>query len=107
MDTALEGRGIEHGSLRGYEHSVTTHTQAAWWIKTGKADAALGLQASAHESGLDFVPLFEERYDLVLPRQAEKTMSPILDYIQTSAFRRRASELTGYNTAHSGELIPI
>ncbi|HET6847142.1 MAG TPA: substrate-binding domain-containing protein [Anaerolineales bacterium] len=107
IDAALQKRGIDHASLMGYEHSVTTHTQAAWWIKSGRADAALGLQAAAHESGLDFVPLFEERYDLVLPRQVEKAMAPILDYIQTAQFRAKTNSMTGYNTSHSGELIPL
>jgi putative molybdopterin biosynthesis protein len=107
LDAALERARIAHGSVRGYSHVVSTHTQAAWWIKTGRADAALGLQAAAHESGLEFVPLFEERYDLVLPRDAEQLMSPLLDYIQTAAFRARTNSMTGYNTAHSGELIPV
>ena len=107
MDAALDSAGIDHGAVRGYEHSVSTHTQAAWWIKTGRADAALGLQAAAHESGLGFVPLFEERYDLVLPREVVQVMSPFLDYLQTAAFRAKTNSMTGYNTAHSGELIPL
>jgi putative molybdopterin biosynthesis protein len=107
LDAALGRAGIKRTSVNGYGHSVNTHTQAAWWIKTGKADAALGLQAAAHDSGLDFVPLFEERYDLVLPRDAEKMMAPFLDYLQTAPFRARTNAMTGYSTAHSGELIPI
>jgi molybdate-binding protein len=107
LDAALERAGIDHGAVRGHDHSVSTHTQAAWWITMGRADVALGLQAAAHASGLGFVPLFEERYDLVLPRDAETLMSPLLDYIQTAAFRARTNSMTGYSTAHSGELIPI
>jgi putative molybdopterin biosynthesis protein len=107
MDAALEKAGIEPRSVQGYGHSVSTHTQAAWWIKAGRADAALGLQAAAHQSGLGFVPLFEERYDLVMPREAEKPMAPFLEYLQTAAFRAATASMTGYDTAHSGELIQI
>jgi putative molybdopterin biosynthesis protein len=107
LDAALQRAGIDRRSVRGYQNAVTTHTQAAWWIKSGKADTALGLQASAHESGLDFVPLFQERYDLVVPRETEKRMAPLLDYIQTGAFRTNANAMTGYDTAHSGEFISI
>jgi putative molybdopterin biosynthesis protein len=70
-------------------------------------DAALGLQAAAHRNGLDFIPLFEERYDLVLPREQEKRLLPLLEYLQTSTFRTALHALTGYNAAHTGELIPI
>jgi len=60
-------KGVDPKSIRGYAQEVSTHTQAAWWIKTGRVDAAIGLQAAAHEAALDFLPLFEERYDLVSP----------------------------------------
>jgi putative molybdopterin biosynthesis protein len=93
--------------IQGYDHIVNTHTEAAALIEAGRADAALGLQAAAHQHGLDFIPLFEERYDLVLPHEQEKTLSPILDYIQAVEFRRSLDSLTGYNTAHSGELISV
>jgi putative molybdopterin biosynthesis protein len=89
----------------GYEHVVNTHTECARAIANGQADAALGLQASAQQYSLDFIPLFEERYDLILPREQENTLAPLLEHIQTAAFRRNASSLTGYNTSHSGEQI--
>jgi putative molybdopterin biosynthesis protein len=76
-------------------------------IQRGKADAALGLQAAAHLCGLEFVPLFEERYDLILPQGQEKLLMPLLDYMQTSAFRSELNTLPGYNTVHSGEQIPL
>jgi len=107
FDRELHRSGIGSQSIQGYDLKVSTHTLAASWIKTGKADAALGLQAAAHQCGLDFVPLFEERYDLVLPSEAEKMLAPFLDFIQTSAFRTSVNAMTGYNTAHSGEFIPV
>jgi putative molybdopterin biosynthesis protein len=76
-------------------------------VQSSRADAALGLQAAAHIYGLDFIPLFEERYDLILPRENEKTLAPILDYLQTSNFRNELHALTGYDSAHSGEQIHL
>ena len=76
-------------------------------ISQNKVDVSLGLQAAAHQNGLDFIPLFEERYDLVLPREQEKNLNPLLDFIQTSNFRTMLASLTGYNTRHSGEQIAI
>ena len=107
LDNELERLGIPSETINGYEHIVNTHTQCARAIASGKADAALGLQASARQYNLDFIPLFEERYDLVLPREQEDTLAPLLEHIQTAAFRREVSALTGYNTSHSGEQVSI
>jgi putative molybdopterin biosynthesis protein len=98
---------IPSEQIEGYVYAVKTHSDAAFEIQTGRADAALGLQAAAHHYGLDFIPLFEERYDLVLPRENEKTLSPLLDYLQTSKFRNELSALSGYNSTHSGEQITL
>ncbi|HRQ24202.1 MAG TPA: substrate-binding domain-containing protein, partial [Anaerolineales bacterium] len=70
--------------INGYENQVKTHSEAARIIQQNMADVTLGLQAAAHQHGLDFVPLFEERYDLVLPRKEEKQLNPLLDFIQTA-----------------------
>lgn len=107
LDAELERLGIPSKSIDGYEHVVNTHTECARAISSGQADAALGLQASALQFGLDFIPLFEERYDLVLPREQEDALAPLLDYIQTNTFRQTISTLTGYTTTHSGEQISL
>ena len=91
--------------IHRYENQIKTHSEAANFISQNKADVSLGLQATAHQHNLDFIPLFEERYDLVLPRENEKVLSPLLDYLQTSAFRNELNTLTGYNTSRSGEEI--
>ena len=107
LDSELKRMDIPAEKINGYEIFVNTHTACAQSISNGEADAALGLQASAYQHGLDFIPLFEERYDLVLPREQEETLAPLLDFIQTSAFRQKISEFTGYTTTHSGEQISL
>jgi putative molybdopterin biosynthesis protein len=107
LDSELERLGIPPKSIDGYEQFVNTHTECARAIASGGVDAALGLQASALQFGLDFIPLFEERYDLVLPREQENALAPLLDYIQTNTFRQSISTLTGYTTTHSGEQISL
>lgn len=107
LDAELRRQKVPVEKITGYENQVKTHSEAAEWISRNKADVSLGLQAAAHQRGLDFIPLFEERYDLVLPRENEKTLLPLLDYLQTSAFRIELNTLTGYNSAHSGEQIPL
>lgn len=107
FDSEIRRLKIPTDKINGYDREVTTHTEAARLIETGKADAALGLQAAARQHGLDFIPLFEERYDLVLPRENEKTLLPLLDHLQTADFRAALNLLTGYNASHSGEQISM
>jgi len=107
VDLELKKLGIPAEKVNGYETVVKTHNEAASLIETGKADAAIGLQAAAHKHNLDFIPLFEERYDFVLPSEQKKNLNPLLEYIQTADFRNILNSLTGYNTKHSGELVAV
>ena len=107
IDAELKKQNIDATVINGYDVSVKTHSEAAVLISENKADVSIGLQAAAHQQGLDFIPLFEERYDLILPRENEKTLSPLLDYLQTATFRTGLNTLTGYNASHSGEQITL
>ena len=107
VDLELKKLGIPAEKVNGYETVVKTHNEAASLIETGKADVAIGLQAAAHKHNLDFIPLFEERYDFVLPNEQKKNLNPLLEYIQTADFRNILNSLTGYNTKHSGEQVAV
>ena len=107
FDSELKRLGITTESILGYEQTQNTHTACAESIRAGTADVALGLQASAMQYGLGFIPLFEERYDLILPRSHESILAPLLDYIQTSGFRKNIATMTGYSTTKSGEQIIV
>jgi putative molybdopterin biosynthesis protein len=107
FDAEIKKQKIDAAQINGYSTQVKTHSEAAALVLSGKADVSIGLQAAAHQFGLDFIPLFEERYDLILPRENEKALSPLLDYLQTSNFRSELNTLTGYNASHSGEQILV
>ncbi len=107
LERELRHTHLSPAAILGFDDVVATHTEVAGRICAAKADAGIGLQAAAHAAGLDFVPLFEERYDLVLPTDSEGKLAPFLDYLQTARFRAAANSMTGYDTTHSGEQIPI
>jgi putative molybdopterin biosynthesis protein len=107
LDKELRRINLPAGLIRGYQQVVSTHSDSARIVQAGKADAAIGIQAAAWEARLDFIPLFEERYDLIFPDEKARLLGPLLDHLQTASFRRELNSLTGYNTAHSGEQIPL
>ena len=107
LDQQLQTLGIPTEHIRGYQTTVSTHTKSARAVFSGEVDAAVGLRAAAYPLGLDFIPLFHERYDLIFPQKQAELLGPLLDTLQTTAFRRSIEGLTGYETLHTGEQIPL
>ena len=107
LDARLRALGIPPEAIQGYAWEVATHTAAARAVAEGRADVALGLEAAALRQGLGFIPLFEERFDLIFPTEETAELTPLLDTLQTAAFRRLMRTLHGYNPAHAGEEIEI
>ena len=107
LDTELHRLGITPAQIPGYERIAKTHTEAAEAIQNGHADAALGLEAAARQHGLEFIPLFSERYDLVFPAGTTPALDPLLNHLQTAAFRHAMETLPGYQSAHTGESVSL
>lgn len=105
LDFELARLGLPPEKIHGYGREVRTHTECASSIQQGLADTALGLHAAARQHGLDFLPFFYERYDLILPQEQAEALHPMLDTLLTGAFRREVESLVGYDTAHTGEQI--
>jgi putative molybdopterin biosynthesis protein len=105
IDSEMRRIGLPPEKVRGYDRQVSTHEEAAGLVQSGEADISLGLQAAAQGRGLDFLPLFEERYDLVLLPEHERLLLPLLDYLQTAGFRKTLASLAGYNSIHTGQQI--
>ena len=107
LDRQLESLGLRASAIHGYDHQVNTHTACARAVAAGEADTALGLQASATNEGLGFLPLFQERYDLVIPDDQLPVVQPLMDTLVTGAFRRWTTGLAGYEMEHAGEELVL
>lgn len=109
LDRILSEIGIPHSQVIGYDHEVKTHHHVGLAISRGEADAGVGLLAEAKMMGLDFTPLFEERYDLVLPADEfdNPTFTPLFDRLHSEDFRKAVSGLGGYDTDRTGEMVTV
>jgi putative molybdopterin biosynthesis protein len=107
LDQQLNQMGFQPESISGYNREVRTHTAVAEIIAKGSADLGIGLRAAADQHGLDFIPLFEERFDLVLSQTLLTTpkLQPILDRLQSSELRQKIRNLAGYHTDQTGNEI--
>ncbi|TXG76718.1 MAG: helix-turn-helix domain-containing protein [Rhodocyclaceae bacterium] len=85
---------------------ATSERQAAAMIAMGAADCAPGIRAAAVEFGLDFLPLGQEAFDLVLPRPVyfRALFQRLIRAIGSPEARKLAALLGGYDLAPLGTL---
>jgi molybdate-binding protein/predicted nucleic acid-binding protein len=109
LDYHLHRQGLPPAQIRSYDKHVATHLAVASAVVQGHADCGLGIQAAAAAMGLDFVPLCDERYDLVIPVEhfASSLLGPLLATLRRSdhAFAQRVSALGGYDTREMGRVL--
>lgn len=104
LDINLHRLGIPVSKIKGYEREMNTHVAAGLSVTRGEADVALGIEAAARSCNLDFLPLFRERYDLVMPRAnyRSKLLAPLLNIVISDEFRAVIDKVGGYDTTETG-----
>jgi len=107
LDYRLKQAGIEPQQIQGYDRQEFTHLAVAAAVKSGAADCALGIAAAARALDLDFLPLGEERYDLVIPQAIYESplLQPLLAVIRSDEFRAAVTRLGGYHTPDLGRVL--
>jgi putative molybdopterin biosynthesis protein len=107
LDYSLQELGIKRRQVQGYERQEFTHLAVAAAVKSGTADCGLGILAAARALGLDFVPLYNERYDLVIPASyyGSDLLAPLLTVIRSQEFAATVKALGGYDVSRIGEVI--
>ncbi len=107
LDYHLNSMTIPPESIVGYQQEEYTHLAIAASVASDRADCGLGIAAAAQALDLDFIPLFQERYDLVVPKQFadDDLLTPLFGLVADSAFREAVSRLTGYDVSVMGTII--
>jgi molybdopterin molybdotransferase/putative molybdopterin biosynthesis protein len=110
LDKQLNISGIKPTRVKGYGDEVLSHLDVAARIRAGLADTGIGVRAAAAISGLDFVALQRERYDLVIPKTYYETLSGLpvlLDTMVSKPFRDELEALGGYDTGEIGKVVEV
>ncbi len=107
LNHMLKIAGLDADRIRGYEREEYTHLAVAAAVSAGRADTGLGILSAAKATGLDFVPLQSERYDLVMPRGVYESdlLQPMLEVIRGREFRSQVETLGGYDVTNMGEIV--
>lgn len=85
---------------------VQGHLEVAQAVSIGAGDVGVATRDAAIAYGLHFIPLAEERYDLVIPLAAlgDPRIERLLDAMNTAAYRRELSSL-GYDVRSCGDRV--
>jgi putative molybdopterin biosynthesis protein len=104
LDYELGRLGLTPDSITGYDREEYTHLAVAAAVASGAAEAGLGIHSAAAALGLAFVPLFNERYDLAVPRMFYESplLGPLFEVLHDPAFKAAVSQLAGYDPRPMG-----
>jgi len=109
LDYELSRHDLDPDGIDGYQQDEYTHMAVAVAVLSGKVDTGLGIKSAARALGLDFVPLVEERYDLLIPGEVfdSPMIQAVLTVIGTPLFKQTVEGMGGYSTRETGNLVAL
>lgn len=103
----LSEAGLRLDALNVSLRDAPDHVAVAAAVAEGRADAGFGIRAAASDPRVTFLPVIEERFDLVMRRRDHfrADVQTLLRFARTPAFAERAARLGGYDVRRLGEVV--
>jgi molybdate-binding protein/transcriptional regulator with XRE-family HTH domain len=110
LDRELSRLGLdpaEPGDLPGYDSRAAGHLQVAAAIAGRLADVGVSSEPAALAYRLNFIPLAEERFDLILPvkHTASREVQGLLRALTSPWLLGQLASLPGYDPGRCGERL--
>lgn len=107
LDHHLKRLGLDPSRIEGYSREEFTHMAVAAAVASASADAGLGIRSAARALGLDFLPVGEERYDLLVGGAYWETpyVERVLTVIRDPRFQKDMLALGGYDLRDCGKVM--
>jgi putative molybdopterin biosynthesis protein len=107
-DSLFKKHKIQTDQLSGYKRIVSSHLAASAIIMHGGADCAIGTERTVmHSSEIDFIPIKNEDYDLIIPacELNNPVIQKMIEIIKSSQFKFEVEAMGGYDTSDMGKRI--
>ena len=108
LDEHLRLIGVQGKSVKGYGRECLSHLAVASTVARGGGDLGVGNEKAAMQvNSIDFLPLQEESYDLVM-RKEDMDRPPfkaILEIVRSAAFRSELEGIGGYELMNLGKIV--
>ena len=107
LDEQLHLAGIPSPSIIGYDDEELNHMAIASRISSGHADVGVGIEKTARLIDVDFIPLIQEQYDLVLIKTAEneRLRELIVETLNSASFKEQLAAIGGYDLTKTGTIL--
>lgn len=104
LDYELKQAGVDPAKIKGYRTEEFTHLAVAASVKSGRADAALGILAAARALECDFIPLTQEEYELCVPLEywEHPGVEAIREIVSSPTWQAEVEALGGYDLKEAG-----
>lgn len=105
LDEQLRLHEIDRKTVNGYHNEVTSHIDVASAVANRQADVGVGTWHAAKMANIDFIPMVEESYDLVIlkSKRNKALIQTILRVVQNEDFKQALQSLD-YNTKDTGKI---
>lgn len=102
----LAESGMDPTDLDTVENPARSEMDVAVAVADGAADVGFGIEAVARQQRLEFIPLFQERYDIAVWRRDyfEPPLQALFAFARTGVFADRAAALGGYDVSALGTI---
>jgi putative molybdopterin biosynthesis protein len=107
LDRERRRLGLDPAELPGYDSQAAGHLQLAAAVAGRLADAGVSSEPAALAYGLGFIPLADERFNLVLPAKhaASREVQGLLKVLTSPWLLAQLGSLPGYDPSSCGERL--
>ena len=110
LDIQLKKMGLDARNVKGYENIMKSHLTMAAAVADGEADMALGTErVSKQMEGIEFIPLLEEKLELVVRRDSleSEPVKTLIKILMSRDFNREAGRFSGNDYRDMGAVTEV
>ena len=107
LDYHLQKLQISAEDIIGYDQEEFTHLGVATAVESNRADCGMAVAAAARALDMDFIPLYKERYDLIIPCKfcEGDLLAPLFELMQNTEFKNAVQSMPGYDVSEMGRIV--
>ena len=107
IDEQLRLAGISPHDVQGYHTEESSHIGVASKVVSSQADVGVGIEKAARLVDVDFIPIIQEQYDLVIMKTPDNTafIELLQSIVQSDAFQSEIGAIGGYDLSRTGQVI--
>lgn len=105
IDQQMKNLNINYENVNFSPPDASTHADVANAVDQGLASTGIGVMSVALTFDLDFIPLFSEQYDLVMPEETFSSLrfQPVREILEDQVFKELVSRMGGYSVTKMGQ----